>query len=152
MFEPKTWLAAVTFAALAATPVLAVDMSADVALGAAPQDMTTVKAVEDSAFVGNEVRTKDQIVIGLVDAVYEGPDGAPMAVVALKSDIAAQSPVKTFTVPLASDMTADGSLTLAWTQGELFAALSSNLTTDANKDSDDAADKTDDKSDDTSGG
>lgn len=151
MFKPDSILAAALVAAAVASPAAALDLSVDAKLGAAPEDMTTVKAVEDSAFVGNEVRTKDQVVIGLVESIYEGSDGNPMAVVALKSDIAAQSPVKTFTVPLAKDMTADGSLTLGWTEGELFAALSANLTPSTDSDSKD--DKADDKSDgDKSGG
>jgi hypothetical protein len=86
-----------------------------------------MKAVEGSAFVGNEVRTKDQIVIGQVDTIYEGSDGGPVAVVTLNSDFGAKSSVKSFTVPLAADMTADGSLTLGWTEAELITAISSNI-------------------------
>jgi hypothetical protein len=50
-----------------------------------------------------------------------------MVLIAIKSDIAAQSSVKTFTLPLADDMVSDGSLTLAWTEAELFVALSDQL-------------------------
>lgn len=147
MYRPNTILASALLAAAIASPAAALDLSVDAALGAAPEDMTTMKAIEDSAFVGNEVRTKDQVVIGLVESVYEGSDGNPMAVITLKSDVASQSSVKSFTVTLAQDMTADGSLTLGWTESELFTALSANLTTSDDKKS------TDDKSDgDNSGG
>jgi hypothetical protein len=127
MFKAKSLLAATSFAALVAAPALALDLSSDVVIGAAPEDMTTVTVVEGSTFVGNEVRTKDQIVIGQVDNVYQGSDGSPVAVVTLNSDFGSKSSVKSFTVPLAADMTADGSLTLGWTESELIAAISSNI-------------------------
>jgi hypothetical protein len=127
MFKSNTMRAAAILMSVAAAPALALDMTADVMLGAAPEDMTIMKMVEGSAFVGNEVRTKDQVVIGLVDAVYEDGEKGPMVLIAIKSDIAAQSSVKTFTLPLADDMVSDGSLTLAWTEAELFVALSDQL-------------------------
>lgn len=127
MFTSKSILAAVAISSLLAGPVLALDMSADAMLGAAPEDMTIVKMMEDSAFIGNEVRTKDQIVIGQVEGVFEGGDTGMVALVTLNSDIAAKSSVKTFTVPLSSDMVADGSLTLGWNEIELFTALSGQL-------------------------
>ncbi|WP_431299749.1 hypothetical protein [Tabrizicola sp. BL-A-41-H6] len=127
MFKTKSLLAAASIASLIAAPALALEVSADATLGAAPEDMTTVKMVEGSAFVGNEVRTKDQIVIGQVDGVYEGTAGEQVVMITLNSDVAAKSSVKSFTVPLASDMTADGSLTLGWTESELFTSLSGNL-------------------------
>ncbi len=132
MFKNKSILAAAFIVSLTAAPVVALEMSADAMLGAAPEDMTIVKMMDDSAFKGNEVRTKDQVVIGLVDAVYDGGDGVPMALISLKSDIASKSSVKTFTVPLATDMVADGSLTLGWTETELFTALSSQLESSTN--------------------
>ena len=122
----KSFVAAAAIALFAA-PVLAMEVSADAMLGAMPSDMTTITMMEDSAFMGNEVRTKDQIVIGLVDGVYAGADGAPIVMITLNSDVGAKSSVKSFTVPLTSDMTADGSLTLGWTEAELFTALSGNL-------------------------
>lgn len=127
MFKSKSLLAACAIAALLSTPALAIEMSADAMLGAAPEDMTVIKMIENSAFVGNAVFTKDQISIGLVDAVYDGGDKGPMALISLKSDIAAKSSVKTFTIPLGADMVADGALTLGWTEAELFTALSSEL-------------------------
>lgn len=143
MFNRKTLTASAALAALVAMPALALDLSADAKLGAAPEDMTTVSVMSDSAFVGNEVRTKDQIVIGQVESVYEA-DGGPVALVTLNSDFGAKSSVKSFTVPLASDMAADGSLTLGWTEAELIAAISSNI--DATSPSqDDSADGEDDK-------
>lgn len=137
MFNPKVLAAPVALAALVAMPALALDLSADAKLGAAPEDMTSVSMMSDSAFVGNEVRTKDQIVIGQVDSVYEA-DGGPVAVVTLNSDFGAKSSVKSFTVPLSADMTADGSLTLGWTEAELITAVSSNIdpTSPAQNDSD----------------
>ncbi|MES2540446.1 MAG: hypothetical protein V4583_07665 [Pseudomonadota bacterium] len=126
MFNPKTLTASAALFALVAMPALALELSADAKLGASPEDMTTVTVMSDSAFVGNEVRTKDQIVIGQVESVYDS-EGAPVAVVTLNSDFGAKSSVKSFTVPLASDMTADGSLTLGWTEAELIAAISSNI-------------------------
>jgi len=139
MFNPKTLAASAALAALMAIPALALELSADAKLGAAPEDMTTVTVMGDSAFVGNEVRTKDQIVIGQVESVYDGGDGAPVAVVTLNSDFGAKSSVKSFTVPLGSDMTSDGSLTLGWTEAELIAAISANIdpTSPALDDSDD---------------
>lgn len=127
MFNVKSLLVATSIAALAAGPVVALDLSSDVVMGAAPEDMTTVTVVEGSSFVGNEVRTTDQIVIGQIESVYQGNDGGQVAVVTLNSDFGAKSSVKSFTVPLASDMTADGSLTLGWTEAELIAAISSNI-------------------------
>jgi hypothetical protein len=126
MFNRKSLLAPVVLAALIASPALAVDLSADAKIGASPDDMTTVKVMDDSAFVGNEVRTKDQIVIGQVESVYEGTDG-PVAIVTLNSDFGSKSSVKSFTVPLGSDTAADGALTLGWTESELIAAISSNI-------------------------
>ena len=63
----------------------------------------------------------------MVDGVFAGADGAPVVMITLNSDVGAKSSVKSFTVPLTSDMTADGSLTLGWTEVELFTALSGNL-------------------------
>lgn len=126
MFNAKYLLAPAVLASLLAVPALALDLSADIKLGAAPEDMTTVKPVEGSAFVGNEVRTKDQIVIGQVETVYES-DGGPMAIVTLNSDFASKSSVKSFSIPLGADTTADGALTLGWTETELIAAISSNI-------------------------
>jgi Na+/H+-dicarboxylate symporter len=127
MFNPKPLLASAAIAALLAAPALALDLSTDISIGAMPDDMTTMKAVEGSAFVGNEVRTKDQIVIGQVENVYEGSDGMPVAVITLNSDFGAKSSVKSFTVPLGMDTAADGSLTLGWTETELIAAISGNI-------------------------
>lgn len=127
MSKTRTLFAAATIASLLAAPVLALDVTADAMLGAAPEDMTTVKMMEDSAFIGNEVRTKDQVVIGQVEGVYEGADGFMMVLITINSDIAAKSSVKSFTIPLASDTSADGSLTLGWTETELYTALSSGL-------------------------
>ena len=148
MFNPKTLAASAALAALTAIPALAVELSADAKLAATPEDMTTVTVMTDSAFVGNEVRTKDQIVIGQVESVYDGGDGAPMAVVTLNSDFGSKSSVKSFTVPLGTDMTADGSLTLGWTESELIAAISSNIdpTSSSSDDTNDGA------KDDASGG
>jgi hypothetical protein len=126
MFNIKSVLASTAIAALIAAPALALEISVDAQLGATPEDMTTVTAVESSAFVGNEVRTKDQIVIGQVETVYEGPDG-PVAVITLNSDFGSKSSVKSFTVPLGADTTSDGSLTLGWTETELIAAISGNI-------------------------
>ncbi|WP_309666186.1 hypothetical protein [Tabrizicola sp.] len=120
-------MAVATAASLIAAPALAVDLSADAMLGSSPEDMTTVKMLEDSAFIGNEVRTKDQIVIGQVEGVYEDADGALIVIVTINGDIASKSSVKSFTVPMPKDMVADGSLTLGWTEAELFVALSSQL-------------------------
>lgn len=141
MFNPKTLAASAALAALTAIPAAALELSADAKLGATPEDMSTVTVMSDSTFVGNEVRTKDQIVIGQVESVYDGGDGAPVAVVTLNSDFGAKSSVKSFTVPLGSDTTADGSLTLGWTEAELIAAISSNIdpTSPAQNESDDAS-------------
>lgn len=127
MMKTKSLALGATLMALLAAPALAVDVSTDAMLAATPEDMTTVKMMEDSAFKGNEVRTKDQIVIGQVDGVFEGTDGMMVVVITLNSDIASKSSVKTFTVPLAKDTTADGSLTLGWTEAELYVALGNNL-------------------------
>lgn len=132
MSKTRTFLAAATIASFLAAPVLAFDVAPDVKLGATPEDMTTVKMMEDSAFVGNEVRTKDQIVIGEVSGVYKGADGYTVVLVTINSDIASKSSVKSFTVPLPNDTTADGSLTLGWTESDLFIALSSQLVPAAN--------------------
>ena len=132
MFNSKITLAAAAIAALISAPALAIELSADAMIGAAPEDMTVVKMMEDSAFIGNEVVTKDQMVVGLVEAVFDGGDNGPMALISLKSDFAAKSSIKTFTVPLASDMVADGALTLAWTEAELIVALSGQLAPAAN--------------------
>lgn len=123
MINPKGILASAALAALLAAPAVALDISTDAMLGATPDDMTKVKVIEDSAFVGNEVRTKDQINIGLVESVYEGSDGGPVAVVALNTDIGAKSSVKSFSIPLDADSTADGALTLGWTEAELIIAI-----------------------------
>lgn len=127
MFSKKSLFAATVVASLIAAPAFALEVTADAMLGAAPADMTTITMMEDSAFAGNEVRTKDQVVIGLVQGVYMSADNTPMALIALNSDIGAKSSVKTFTVSLPADQNADGALTLGWTETELFTALSSNL-------------------------
>jgi hypothetical protein len=132
MFKSKSILAAAAIASLFAGPVMALDMGADIMLGAAPEDMTVIKMIEDSAFIGNDVSTSDAIVIGQVKGVYNNADGVPVALVALNSDIGAKSSVKTFTVPLNADMVADGALTLAWNETDLFKALSGNLVPSSN--------------------
>jgi hypothetical protein len=132
MFKSKSILAAAALASLIGAPVLALDMGADIMLGAAPADMTVIRMIEDSAFIGNEVATSDQKVIGQVQGVYEAADGTPMALIALNSDIGAKSSVKSFTVPLKADMVADGALTLAWNETDLFKALSGNLEPSSN--------------------
>ena len=123
----RTILLSTAVAAMVASPVLALELTADAMLGAAPEDMTTVKMVEDSGFINNEVKTKDQKVVGLVKGVEMGADGTQRIFVELSSDIAAKSSVKTFTVSVPKDTTADGALTLAWNEDELFKALSGNL-------------------------
>lgn len=150
MFHPKSLAAPAALVALIALPALALDLSADIKLGAAPEDMTKVTVMTDSAFVGNEVRTKDQLVIGQVESVYEA-DGGPVALVTLNSDFGAKSSVKSFTVPLGTDTTADGALTLGWTEAELIAAISSNIepTSPALDESDDSEAK---KTEEASGG
>ena len=127
MMNSKSFALAAAFAAMLAAPAFAVELTADAKLAAAPEDMTIIKMMEDSAFKGNEVKTKDQIVIGQIEGIYEGADGNLVALITLNSDVASKSSVKNFTVPLASDTTADGSLTLGWTEADLFKALSSNL-------------------------
>ncbi len=126
MYKTKSLLVAATLASFLSAPLLAMEVSTDATLGAAPADMTTVTMMEDSAF------TKDQIVIGQVEGVYQGEDGAPVALITINSDIAAKSSVKNFTIPLPMDATADGSLTLGWTEAELFTALSSQLDATSN--------------------
>jgi hypothetical protein len=123
----RTFLLSTVVCAIVASPVLAMDLTADAMLGATPEDMTTIKMVEDSAFVGNEVRTMDQVVIGLVKGVSMNADGSNLVFIELSGDIAAKSSVKNFTVTVPQDMTADGSLTLGWNETDLFKALSSNL-------------------------
>lgn len=123
----RNMLLSTAAAAMIASPVLAVELTADAMLGAAPEDMAVVKMVEDSGFINNEVVTKDQKVVGLVKGVEMGTDGTQRIFVELSSDIAAKSSVKDFTVTVPQDTTADGALTLAWTEQELFKALSSNL-------------------------
>jgi hypothetical protein len=132
MFKIKSVLVAATVASFIAVPVFALDMGADIMIGASPEDTTTLKMMEDSAFIGNEVATKDQVVIGQVKGVYENADGIPVALIALNSDIASKSSVKSFTVPLPVDVSADGALTLGWTESDLFIALSGNLETTTN--------------------
>lgn len=127
MMNSKSFALAAAFAAMLAAPGNAVEVSADARLAGAPEDMTIIKMIEDSAFKGNEVMTKDAKKIGLVDGVYNAADGSLVVLIALDSDIASKSSVKTFTVPLPADMVADGSLTLGWTEADLFKALSSNL-------------------------
>ena len=127
MSNTKSLLLAATMVSLMAVPVLAADVTADAELSAAPEDMTLIKMMESSAFTGNEVRTKDQVVIGLVDGVFESSAGYPVVLITISADIASKSSVKTFTVPLTKDDVADGSLTLGWTEAELFVALDSNL-------------------------
>jgi hypothetical protein len=127
MKNVRIYLLTTAAAALIAAPMMAMELTADAMLGAAPEDMTTVKMAEDSAFINNEVMTKDQKVIGLVKGVEIGADGTQRIFIELASDIAAKSSVKTFTVSVPSDTTADGALTLAWNEDELFRALSSNL-------------------------
>jgi hypothetical protein len=126
MFKSKSLVLAAVFGTALALPVAAVEIPADVTLGATPEDTTMLKAVEDSAFVGNEVKTKDQVVIGQVESIWEGANG-PFMVVALNSDYAAKSSVKSFAVPIAADTAADGSVTLGWNESDLFTTLSGNL-------------------------
>jgi hypothetical protein len=127
MTKFRTLLISTILCSAFVSPVLAMELGTDVMLGAAPEDMTTVKMVEDSGFVGNEVRTKDQIVIGTVKGVQLDAAGMQTVFVELSSDIAAKSSVKMFSVLVPKDMTADGSVTLGWNEAELFKALSGNL-------------------------
>ena len=143
----KSFLAPVALVSLLAAPALALDLSTDIKLGMAPEDMTTIKPVDGSAFVGNEVRTKDQMVIGQVESVYES-DAGPVALVTLNAEFGAKSSVKSFTVPLGADTTADGALTLGWTESELIAQVSGQIDPTA----DHSKDGTTPGTDDTSGG
>ncbi len=127
MSKVRNVLLSAAAAAMIGSPILAMELSADAMLGATPEDMTVVKMAEDSGFINNEVVTKDQKVVGLVKGVEIGADGAQRIFVELASDVAAKSSVKSFTVTVPRDTTADGALTLAWTEQELFKALSSNL-------------------------
>lgn len=125
MTKFSTLLASAALGGLFAAPALALELGADAMLGATPEDTTTLKMIEDSAFIDNEVRTLDQKVIGLVKGVSEDADGNQMVLVELSSDVAAQSSVKDFTVMMPKDTAADGSLTLGWNESDLFIALSS---------------------------
>ena len=122
------------FASLIALPVLAIDLAADAAHGltvSMPMAEGTVSVAEtmraDNPFIGNEVRTKDQIVIGTVDRVSVDENGVQKIYVVLSSDTFSQTEIKEFSVLVPKDITSDGSVTLGWNESELLIALGDQM-------------------------
>ena len=130
-------------AGLAASPLMALDLKID-ADSALSVDTTTmlvdkssttatstdaevavemVTPMEDSKFVGNQVFTKDQVLIGSVEKVGRMDTGMQKIWIVLNSDVGSKATFKAFTVRVPEDTTADGALTLGFTRAELFKEL-----------------------------
>ena len=130
-------------AGLAASPLMALDLKID-ADSAMSVDTTTmlvdkssttatstdaavavemVTPMEDSKFVGNQVFTKDQVLIGHVEKVGRMDTGMQKIWIVLNSDVGSKATFKAFTVRAPKDITADGALTLGFTRAELFKEL-----------------------------
>lgn len=139
----RTLMISTVVAGFAASPLLALDLKID-ADSAMAVDNTTllvdksstskastdaemavemVTPMEDSKFVGNQVFTKDQILIGHVDKVGMMDTGMQKIWIVLNSDVGSTATFKAFTVRVPKDVTADGALTLGFTQAELFKEL-----------------------------
>ena len=139
----RTLMLSTVVAGLAASPLLALDLTINQS-SALSIDRTTmlvdksstakastdasmaeemVTPMEDSKFVGNQVFTKDQVLIGSVEKVGMMDTGMQKIWIVLNSDIGSTATFKAFTVRVPKDTTADGALTLGFTQAELFKEL-----------------------------
>jgi len=142
MFTVRTILATTAIAALTAFPVtaLTLDAAADVQLNA----MTDVEAIastetavatndaamkalslEAQAFASNTVVSSDDQAIGLVQRVQQGDGGNIELIIAFDSSIVGK--VKGFSIQLAPDAKADGTLKLAWTKADLLTTLDAQV-------------------------
>lgn len=141
MLNLRTILATTAIAALAAFPVaaLTVDTSADVQLTplteaeatAAANAMTSADAAatpvapDAAAFAANAVVSADDEVIGTVSGVEQGDGGNIKLIIALDASIGSQ--VKAFSVQLAPDAKADGTVKLGWNKADLLSTLESQV-------------------------
>lgn len=92
---------------------------ADAAVGSGVTSMT------NADYAGSPVISADGMNLGKVRIVTDNADGSLLVWVDLDKAIVAKS--HTFTVTIAKDSHADGSLQLGWTQAELIAALDAQV-------------------------
>jgi len=141
MFKLRTILATTAIVALAAFPVaaLTVDDAADVQLNALTDAEATAAAEiavatndaamkalppEQAAFASNTVVSADGAAIGMVQRV-QGVGGNIELLIALDSPLVGQ--VKAFTVQLAPDAEADGTVRLGWNAAALLSELDAQI-------------------------
>ena len=84
-----------------------------------------VMAPDNDKFAGNTVISADGMKLGAVRAVNLNSDGSMMVFIDL--DPTVTSKAQAFTINLAANTQADGSLQLGWTQAELVAALDAQV-------------------------
>ena len=86
---------------------------------------TDVLSPDHDKFAGNTVVSADGMKLGAVRAVNMNADGSMMVFVDL--DPTVTSKAQAFSINLAANTQADGSLQLGWTQAELVAALDAQV-------------------------
>jgi len=90
--------------------------------GTANSDVT---APDNAMFAGNTVISADGMKLGSVRAVNLNSDGSMMMFIDLDTSVVSKA--QAFTINLAENTQADGSIQLGWTQAELVAALDAQV-------------------------
>lgn len=86
---------------------------------------TDVLSPDNDKFAGSTVVSADGMKVGAVRAVNMNADGSMMVFVDLDQTVTSKA--KAFSINLAANTQADGSLQLGWTQAELVAALDAQV-------------------------
>ena len=86
---------------------------------------TDVLSHDNDKFAGSTVVSADGMKVGAVRAVNMNADGSMMVFVDLDQTVTSKA--KAFSINLAANTQADGSLQLGWTQAELVAALDAQV-------------------------
>ena len=100
-------------------------VAADGTTGANAVAGSGVTSMLNAQYAGSPVISSDGMNVGKVRIVTDNPDGSLLVWVDL--DAAIQAKAHTFTVTIAKDSQADGSLLLGWTQADLIAALDAQV-------------------------
>jgi len=100
-------------------------VAADGTTGHAAATGTGVTSKMNADFQGSTVISADGMTVGKVRIVTDNADGSLLVWVDLDPTIKAKA--HTFTLNIAADSQADGSLLLGWTQADLVAALDAQI-------------------------
>lgn len=139
MSNLRTILATTSIAAMVALPAaaLTIDAATDVQLSALTDAEATAAttaqtdpaapalSAEAAAFASNAVVSSDDQAIGTVTSVEPGDNGNIKLIIALDSAVGAKA--KAFSVQLAPDAKADGTVKLSWSKADLVTTLDSQV-------------------------